>query len=120
MKTIPTGETLPTGETMPTGEPAPDPIQEHTLRQCAIGAFTSQTVTAHLLRGVLAFALLYAAVSLRLEYPGWALAAVALSFVAMRGCPVCWTTGLVEAIGRRWRGMRGGRGPGPPRDGSAP
>jgi hypothetical protein len=94
---------MPTVKTMPAGEPAPDPIQDHPLRQCAINAFTSQTVTAHLLRGALAFALLYAAVSLRLEHPGWALAAVGLSFVAMRGCPVCWTTGLVEAIGRRWR-----------------
>jgi hypothetical protein len=96
-------------KTMPTGEPASDPIQGHPLRQCAIGAFTSQTVTARLLRGAVAVALLYAAVSLRLEHPGWALGAVALSFVAMRGGPVCWATGLVEALVRRWRAMKAGQ-----------
>jgi hypothetical protein len=98
---------------MPTGEPAPDPIEGRPLRQCAISAFNSQSVTANLLRGAAAFALLYAAVSLRLEHPGWALVAVGLSFVAMRGGPVCWTTGLVEAIVRRWRAMKAGRQHGP-------
>lgn len=94
---------------MPTGEPAPDSTQGHPLRQCATSAFNSQGVTAHLLRGAAAFALLYAAVSLRVEHPGWALGALGLSFVAMRGGPVCWITGLVEAMVRRWRTMRTGR-----------
>lgn len=70
------------------------------LRKSATGAFASQTLTSHLLRGTAAFALLYAAVSQQHAHPAWALLAGALSLVAMRGCPVCWTIGLIQRLAR--------------------
>jgi hypothetical protein len=33
---------------------------------------------------------------------GW-LALGAVVLVAFRGCPICWTIGLFETAGQRWR-----------------
>ncbi|MDP3760668.1 MAG: hypothetical protein Q8R01_09165 [Ramlibacter sp.] len=73
------------------------------MRKSANSAFASRTVAGHLIRGAMAFALLYAAVSQQHTHPLWALLAGGLALVAMRGCPVCWTIGLVEALVQRWR-----------------
>ncbi len=78
------------------------------LRKSATGAFASQSLAGHLVRGAAAFALIYAALAYQHEYPLWALGAGALSLVAMRGCPVCWTIGLIETAAQRWRAMRAG------------
>jgi hypothetical protein len=51
-----------------------------------------------LLRGVAALALLYFAVNQQHIQPGASLFAGLLALVAMRGCPVCWTVGLLETI----------------------
>lgn len=58
--------------------------------------FASGSVAVHLLRGVLGFALLAAAVFLADPHPGWALPAFGLALIALRGCPMCWTLGLFE------------------------
>jgi len=73
--------------------------------------FASRTLTAHLIRGAIAVALLWAVLEYQQEHAGWALLAGALSLVALRGCPVCWTIGLVETVGQRWRAMRAGHRP---------
>ena len=74
------------------------------------GLFASETLPGHLLRGAVAFALLAAALHHRDDRPAWAAAGALLALVAMRGCPMCWTIGLVETIAQRFR--RRGRGSG--------
>lgn len=65
------------------------------------GLFATQTVTGHLLRGAVAFALLYFAIHHQQLHPAGSTLAGVLALVAMRGCPVCWTIGLVETLGQR-------------------
>lgn len=61
--------------------------------------FGNRTVALHLLRGVLGFAALGVAL-----FGGSVLAAVVLvpaALVLMKGCPTCWTIGLVQTVQRR-------------------
>lgn len=62
------------------------------------GWFATQTLTGHLIRGALAFALLYVAIDQQHLHPVASLSAGLLALVAMRGCPVCWAIGLAETI----------------------
>lgn len=64
--------------------------------------FASKTFTEHLARGALGIALIVAAVLVG-RTGGIAATAASLvlgvtSLVALRGCPTCWTTGIVEMI----------------------
>lgn len=79
------------------------------------GLFATQTLTGHLIRGALAFALLWFAIAQQHLHPVASVLAALLALVAMRGCPVCWTIGLVETIGQRC-GVTRSRGlpPSPP------
>jgi hypothetical protein len=74
------------------------------LAKSADGLFATQTLSGHLIRGAVAFALLYAAIGQQHAHQGWSVAAGLMALVAMRGCPVCWTIGLVETIQQRLRG----------------
>ena len=65
--------------------------------------FASKTVAAHLVRGVIAAALIAWALLHQSSDPVFAVAAGVVAMVAMRGCPLCWTLGLVETIGERIR-----------------
>ena len=65
------------------------------------GLFATQTLTG-VIRGAVAFALLYLAIEQRHLHPGASLLAGLLALVAMRGCPVCWTIGLAETIRQRY------------------
>jgi hypothetical protein len=65
--------------------------------------FASKTIAAHLSRGVTAAALITWALLHQLSNPVFAVAAAVLAVVAMRGCPLCWTLGLLETIGERIR-----------------
>jgi len=69
----------------------------------ATGFFASQSLAGHLLRGALAFTLLYWAIAHQQAQPFMALLAGAGALVAMRGCPVCWAIGLVETLGQKLR-----------------
>ncbi len=71
------------------------------------GLFATQTVTGHLIRGAVAFALLYFAIQQQHLHPVASLSAGLLALAAMRGCPVCWTIGLVETIRQRYVSMKG-------------
>jgi hypothetical protein len=73
------------------------------LGKSPAGLFATQTLSGHLIRGVAAFALLYVAVGQQNAHPGWSVLAGLLALVAMRGCPACWTIGLVETIQQRLR-----------------
>jgi len=67
------------------------------------GLFATQTLTGHVIRGAVAFALLYLAIEQQHLHPVASLLAGLLALVAMRGCPV-WTIGLAETIRQRYRG----------------
>lgn len=72
------------------------------LGKSETGLFATRTLGGHLIRGAVAFAFLYAAVSQQHSHPVWSMLAGVLALAAMRGCPVCWTIGLVETIRQRW------------------
>ena len=61
--------------------------------------FASKSLAAHIVRGVIAAALLTWAVLHQSSHPAFAVAAGVAAVVAMRGCPLCWTVGLLETIG---------------------
>lgn len=64
------------------------------------GSFASASVARHLVRGVLGFGALIGAGAL---YPVIGLASLLLlplGLLALRGCPTCWTIGLIQTISR--------------------
>jgi hypothetical protein len=65
--------------------------------------FASTTIVAHIVRGVVAAALIAWALLHQSSEPAFAVAAGVAAVVAMRGCPLCWTVGLVETIAERIR-----------------
>ena len=69
--------------------------------------FASKTIAAHLARGVIAAALIMWALLHQSSEPVFAVVAGVVAMVAMRGCPLCWTVGLVETIGERLGVHRG-------------
>lgn len=71
---------------------------KHLLGKSPSGVFATQTLTGHLIRGAAAFALLSFAIGQQHLHPAASLLAGLLALLAMRGCPVCWTIGLIETI----------------------
>jgi len=63
--------------------------------------FASRTIAVHLLRGLIAAASIAWALGYQSSHAALALAAGVIAVIAMRGCPLCWTLGLVETIGAR-------------------
>jgi hypothetical protein len=66
--------------------------------------FASTSLAVHLLRGLAGFAALAGALWSAQDWPLAALALGALALVAWRGCPTCWTIGLIETASCRARG----------------
>jgi hypothetical protein len=66
------------------------------------GLFPTRTLTGHVVRGAVAFALLYLAIERQHLHPVASIFAGLLALVDMRGCPICWTIGLAETIGQRY------------------
>ncbi len=67
------------------------------FRRSATGMFASESLTGHLLRGALGIWLLVWAVQHQTQGAlPWVAAFGAL--LAFRGCPMCWTIGLVESV----------------------
>ena len=65
--------------------------------------FASKTVTEHLLRGAIGIGAFAVAPMLATRWwPAWVLMPIGL--VALRGCPTCWTVGLVQTV---WAKLRG-------------
>ena len=71
------------------------------------GLFASRTLAAHVLRGLAAVAAIAWAYRHQGENPVLAVAAGLGALVALRGCPVCWTIGLVETGVQAWRRLAG-------------
>ena len=60
--------------------------------------FASSTLPRHLARGAIGFGLIIAAFVLAAGVSLLALSLVIPGGVALRGCPACWTVGLIETI----------------------
>ena len=65
-------------------------------------AFASPTLTEHVLRGLIGFGALACALLMTDHHPWLALAVAISAMLAFRGCPICWTTGLIETMAYKW------------------
>lgn len=68
--------------------------------------FASKSLSLHLARGVVGICALSGAVRLEEASPWTAMALVVCALVALRGCPMCWTMGLVQTVVATVRGKR--------------
>ena len=66
--------------------------------------FKSRSVAGHLVRGVLGFGFLAIALLYAPVLGWWTLAPAAGALVSFRGCPMCWTVGLIETVLHRKTG----------------
>lgn len=71
--------------------------------------FASRTLPAHLIRGAIGIAAIVLAVGLAqgsttLSGTLGSLGLGLVALVAFRGCPMCWTVGLIETSARSLRG----------------
>jgi hypothetical protein len=66
--------------------------------------FASKSVIEHLGRGGIGLAALVATALLAPSHPVLSLALVPVALIALRGCPMCWTVGLVETVIAKLRG----------------
>ena len=66
--------------------------------------FASKTITGHLARGGLGVGVLLAAFAGASTYPWLPLVALPIALVAFRGCPTCWTVGLLQTIVAKLQG----------------
>jgi hypothetical protein len=57
-------------------------------------------LTAHLVRGATAAALIAWAAAFGQTQPVLAVAAAVVAVIAMRGCPACWLLGLYDKVTR--------------------
>lgn len=64
--------------------------------------FGSAFLSAHLMRGAVAAVLLAWAIVHQTAHPWLSLVAGVAALVTLRGCPICWTVGLVETLTKRW------------------
>ncbi|HYW74837.1 MAG TPA: hypothetical protein VE961_27675 [Pyrinomonadaceae bacterium] len=60
--------------------------------------FGNRTIPRHLLRGALGLTALYIAASTFHGTTWRALLFLALALILLKGCPMCWTLGLIETI----------------------
>jgi hypothetical protein len=75
--------------------------------------FASGNLFEHLVRGLIGFGCVGLAIHVGLN-PGLGFAVVSLglgaaALVALRGCPICWTIGLVETARNAFGFSAGGR-----------
>jgi hypothetical protein len=64
-------------------------------------SFASPSLAVHLRRGAVGFVAVAMAWFLWPHGGALALASAAIGVVALRGCPTCWTIGLVQTLSRR-------------------
>ena len=68
--------------------------------------FASRSLAVHLARGGVGLGALAAAVSVAQAHPLISLALMPVGLVALRGCPMCWTMGLIETAAATLKGER--------------
>lgn len=62
--------------------------------------FASASLPRHLVRGVVGFGALIGSVALIPAVGPVALMLLPVGLVALRGCPMCWTIGLMQTVSR--------------------
>jgi hypothetical protein len=62
------------------------------------GQFASTSLARHLARGAIGFGLIGSALALTPSVGVAALLLAPAGMVALRGCPTCWTVGLIQTI----------------------
>lgn len=72
------------------------------FKRSATGLFASASLAGHLVRGGIAIGLLIWAFRHQ-DQTALSLAAAIGALIAFRGCPVCWTVGLVETVIQKFR-----------------
>lgn len=60
--------------------------------------FASDSMRVHLARGALGFGALAVTIAFAESQPWMSIAGIVVALVALRGCPTCWTVGLVETL----------------------
>jgi hypothetical protein len=60
--------------------------------------FSSRTLAEHLLRGAVGIAALVLAVRISGSHPLLAIGLAVGMVAAFRGCPICWTMGLIDTL----------------------
>ena len=71
--------------------------------------FASNTLFEHLLRGALGIAALVWAIQIAHTQPLASLGLGVVTLIALRGCPTCWTIGLIETASRALKNWHGAR-----------
>ncbi|MFJ3586076.1 hypothetical protein ACIPPS_28150 [Streptomyces sp. NPDC090127] len=74
--------------------------------------FASASLTRHLVRGAVGFGGLIGAVALLPAVGPISLLLLPVGVLALRGCPMCWTVGLIQTVSRgrlRRRACESGR-----------
>jgi hypothetical protein len=71
-----------------------------------VSFFASKTLAGHLLRGATAVAFVAIAFETNVSAPIVAFLAALGALVALRGCPMCWTLGLIETLAHTRNGRR--------------
>lgn len=71
--------------------------------------FASKTLREHFLRGALGIAAFVAVPSAATVHPLLGLAFVPVAMLLLRGCPLCWTVGLVQTLVRSAKAKAQGR-----------
>jgi hypothetical protein len=78
------------------------PLQRGVQIMAARSLYASKSIIEHLFRGVVGFggvagAIWFASASIPMATLG-VIASSSVAFVAFRGCPICWTVGLVNTL----------------------
>jgi len=63
--------------------------------------FCSSSIGVHITRGLLALALIVAAIATFTTHPYLAIPAAIGAVFLLRGCPMCWLIGLFETVANR-------------------
>lgn len=58
--------------------------------------FASTSVSEHLLRGIIGICVLVLGFLLPTKYPILLVLGLIIAYISFRGCPICWTFGLVN------------------------
>jgi hypothetical protein len=66
--------------------------------------FASKTLTEHIVRGIAGLGLFAASLTVATSHPLLALGFVPAALVLLRGCPMCWTVGLLETLAAKLKG----------------
>ena len=69
-----------------------------------MSGFASASIAEHLARGAVGLGALGASVLAASSHPWLSLLALPVALIALRGCPTCWTIGLVQTIAAKLLG----------------